>query len=92
MLGVLRETTSTVLSLPLVSPEHLPSANLPIVAALDWPVFPANIELLFTVCVAEIPLAVSSANVNWFSLHAFYRNRLIKTFLGASNTECSAES
>lgn len=24
-------------------------------------------------------------DVNWFSLHALYRNRLIKTFLGASN-------
>lgn len=31
-------------------------------------------------------LASVFINVNHFSLHAFYRNRLVRTFLGASNT------
>ena len=32
-------------------------------------------------------VASSRINVNRFSLHAFYRNRLIRAFLGASNSE-----
>jgi hypothetical protein len=31
-------------------------------------------------------------NVNFFSLHALYRNRLVKTFLGASNVEATREA
>lgn len=38
---------------------------------------------------AAIALCV---NVNFFSLHALYRNRLVKTFLGASNVQPTREA
>lgn len=52
--------------------------------------FPPGVELVFIVLTAALLLAGSAiisffVNVNFFSLHAFYRNRLVKTFLGASN-------
>jgi hypothetical protein len=49
-------------------------------------------ELLFLTATAALLVAFSVVlslfvNVNWFSLHALYRNRLVKTFLGASNVK-----
>jgi hypothetical protein len=37
-------------------------------------------------------LAALLVNVNTFSLHAMYRNRLVKTFLGASNADAAARN
>lgn len=45
-------------------------------------VFVAGLSIFLLLISAGMSLLV---NVNWFSLHAFYRNRLVKTFLGASN-------
>ena len=51
-----------------------------------WPV--ETIPLLATFAVALFVGAVASwfVNINRFSLHALYRNRLIRAFLGASHT------
>jgi hypothetical protein len=62
---------------------------------LDWlhlkllPLEP-RYEILMLLTLSLGLLAIGAAisffvNVNWFSLHAFYRDRLVKTFLGASN-------
>ena len=52
-----------------------------------WPV--ETVPLLGTFAVAFFIGAVASwfVNINRFSLHALYRNRLIRAFLGASHTE-----
>ncbi|HWA56815.1 MAG TPA: hypothetical protein VG692_06165 [Gemmatimonadales bacterium] len=42
--------------------------------------------LLFTAVFAGIGLLSSTFNLNKFSLHAMYRSRLIRAYLGASNT------
>jgi hypothetical protein len=47
-----------------------------------WPLF---VVLLWTLLVGG--LASLLVNTNRFSLHGVYRNRLIRTFLGASNTK-----
>jgi hypothetical protein len=52
--------------------------------------FSAQDELIYIIGLSLAFLLLSSlvsffVNVNWFSLHAMYRNRLVKTFLGASN-------
>jgi hypothetical protein len=58
--------------------------------------FPPDVELTFIVCTSIILLSISGIisffiNVNFFSLHALYRNRLVKTFLGASNVKPKPE-
>lgn len=66
--------------------------------ALDFPLisgspdrtFPPGAELAFIASTCIALLCISAAvsvfvNVNLFSLHAMYRNRLVRTFLGASN-------
>jgi hypothetical protein len=54
----------------------------PTFAPLYEMVLVAAVSLLLLLISASVSAAV---NINWFSLHAFYRNRLVKTFLGASN-------
>jgi Patatin-like phospholipase len=51
---------------------------------------PVLIECLFVVLLAVPALILSRViDANKFSLHAMYRNRLIRTFLGASNRDRS---
>ncbi len=51
---------------------------------------PAGYEVGLRAGVGAILLAAAIlcslfVKVNWFSLHGIYRNRLVRTFLGASN-------
>src|SRR5262249_14373646 len=66
--------------------------GLPITGYSPDRTFAHGTELGFIVAVCLSLLSVSGAiaccvNVNYFSLHALYRNRLVKTFLGASNVQ-----
>jgi hypothetical protein len=45
-----------------------------------------HVWALFAVCVALTLLLMWRVDVNEFSMHLFYRNRLVRTFLGASQT------
>jgi hypothetical protein len=63
-----------------------------IISELPDRTFEPGTELSFIAITCLMMLLISAAvsffvNVNLFSLHALYRNRLIKTFLGASNIE-----
>ena len=51
-----------------------------------WPAWPGGWWLLIGAAIAFVVGLVSSIwiNINRFSLHAMYRNRLIRAFLGAS--------
>jgi hypothetical protein len=73
------------------------SLGLWAISELPDPSFAPRSELLFvaTSCVVLLLLsAVMSffVNVNLFSLHALYRNRLVRTFLGASNVKETREA
>ncbi|HEY5305118.1 MAG TPA: patatin-like phospholipase family protein [Pseudolabrys sp.] len=52
------------------------------VSVFDWLLRPAE---FFIVLVLVILIASRCININKFSLHNLYRNRLIRSFLGASN-------
>ena len=72
------------------------SQNIPLHYCLRDGSFPPGTELAFIVCTAIFLLLISTIisffiNVNFFSLHALYRNRLVKTFLGASNVKAKPE-
>ena len=60
---------------------NLPSAATETWTQLDWLV----VVLAVTMTVAFI--ASRRINVNEFSLHHFYKNRLVRCYLGASNTQ-----
>ena len=49
-----------------------------------WPGGPSLVIALAVVAIIGI-VASSQVNINRFSLHALYRNRIIRAFLGASN-------
>jgi len=55
----------------------------------EYPGTSANAQVKFLIAFAVVLLvgliSSTSINVNRFSMHALYRNRLIRTFLGASN-------
>jgi hypothetical protein len=54
----------------------------------DWPNLPREIWwILLAAFLAALVgvIASKNVNINRFSLHALYRNRLIRTYLGASN-------
>ncbi len=66
------------------------SLGLPVIGELPDRTFERGTELCFIAATCLVLMGVSAAiawcvNVNFFSLHALYRNRLVKTFLGASN-------
>src|SRR5262249_35355206 len=66
------------------------SLGLPITGESPDRTFEHGTELGFIAVTCVVLMVVSAAiaccvNVNFFSLHALYRNRLVKTFLGASN-------
>jgi hypothetical protein len=75
-------TTSLVAEVPfpanLMTISAFPAATEPFHAAIV--IFASMLAL-----VAFSSLVTVFVNVNLFSLHALYRNRLIRTFLGASN-------
>jgi len=64
--------------------ELLPHLNLAnwVLGAFSDAAFLAGVCVVLIVVSSTISMLV---NVNGFSLHALYRNRLVKTFLGASN-------
>ena len=71
--------------------EHDPAHLLTVIDGRhpQW-MFSPTTELLFLAIAAGLLITFSVGmswfvNVNWFSLHALYRNRLVKTFLGATN-------
>src|SRR4051794_7398072 len=48
----------------------------------------AGISLLWTAICAGVGLPFSyRVNINEFSIHHFYKNRLVRCYLGASHTE-----
>jgi hypothetical protein len=54
----------------------------------DWPPVPYEIWWILVAAIIAILVGViasKNVNINRFSLHALYRNRLIRTYLGASN-------
>jgi hypothetical protein len=59
------------------------------VTGADYPPWPGAPSLVVAfVVVAVIGIVASSrVNINRFSLHALYRNRIIRAFLGASNPD-----
>jgi hypothetical protein len=59
------------------------------VAPDGFPAWPGGWWLLIGIAIAVVVGAVGShfVNINRFSLHAMYRNRLIRAFLGASRGE-----
>jgi hypothetical protein len=66
---------------------HLDSLSDPVAITVK-PFFVAAVA----VALFLLSMLVSAfVNVNWFSLHALYRNRLVRTFLGASNVESTPE-
>ena len=80
LVATFNELASTKLAAGLVMPPSW--SPLPPIAHPD----PAAVECLLAVLLA-IPALVAARviDANKFSLHAMYRNRLIRTFLGASN-------
>ena len=54
-----------------------------------WPDWPGGWSLMIAIGIACVLGAIASAvvNINRFSLHAMYRNRLIRGFLGASHAD-----
>ena len=58
-----------------------------------WPAWPGGWWLLIGAAIAFVVGLVSSIwiNINRFSLHAMYRNRLIRAFLGASRVQARAK-
>ena len=55
----------------------------------SWPDWPGGWSLMIAIGIACVVGAIASAmvNINRFSLHAMYRNRLIRGFLGASHAD-----
>jgi hypothetical protein len=67
----------------------------PQVALHDWPGFPYELVwLVFAAAIAALVgvIASKNVNINRFSLHALYRNRLIRTYPGASNHRQNPET
>ncbi len=62
------------------------------VTTADVPPWPGGPRVLFALMLVLITGAIASyfVNINRFSLHALYRNRLIRAFLGASNRKRAA--
>jgi hypothetical protein len=59
------------------------------VTTSDYPPWPGSGREFIAVAIAIVVGCLASiwVNINRFSLHALYRNRLIRAFLGASNPE-----
>ena len=74
------EMATSVVKMPLVSvAESLGIAHMRTVQTTEWP------DLILLLDVALLAYLLSrSIGVNRFSMHAFYRNRLIRAYLGAS--------
>jgi hypothetical protein len=74
------EVTTTVAKMPLVSVAVSQGiAHMRTVQSTDWP------ELAMLLDVALLAYLLSrNIGVNRFSMHAFYRNRLVRAYLGAS--------
>jgi hypothetical protein len=55
----------------------------------EWPAWTGRWSLLIAIAIAVVIGLVSSLtiNINRFSLHALYRNRIVRAFLGASHAE-----
>lgn len=73
------------------------SLGLPITGESADRKFNRVTELVLIAATTVILMGGSAAialcvNVNFFSLHALYRNRLVKTFLGASNVQPTHEA
>ena len=51
----------------------------------DVPARLGRVALLLLVCVVIAAIASARININEFSLHNFYKNRLVRCYLGASN-------
>ncbi|HEU0157196.1 MAG TPA: patatin-like phospholipase family protein, partial [Stellaceae bacterium] len=71
--------------------------HIPVVGGAPDDMFAPLTQLGFEAGTAIGLLLISAAisffvNINLFSLHAFYRNRLVKTFLGASNVAATPEA
>ena len=67
---------------------------LPPAAWHESVIFEAPVQLVAAFIVLMVAISVIAArfvNVNKFSLHAMYRNRLIRAYLGASNEERSPD-
>ena len=74
------EMATSVAKTPLVSvAESLGIAHMRTVQTTEWP----DLALLLDVALLAYLLS-RSIGVNRFSMHAFYRNRLIRAYLGAS--------
>ena len=73
-----------------------PEAALDLVAYLRYLADGANTHAVTVAAVAVLAVAAwllfgLTVNVNEFSMNAFYRNRLVRCYLGASNTQRQAE-
>ena len=72
---------------------HHPLLQSPLLGGRPGPVPPARHQELFWLLMGVIgtvavgTVASLNVNVNRFSLHALYRNRLIRAFLGATNRD-----
>jgi hypothetical protein len=56
----------------------------------SWPDAVTSLLIALGIAVAVEAISSTFVNVNRFSLHALYRNRLVRAFLGASNPARSA--
>jgi Patatin-like phospholipase len=74
----------SLLSQPFAAPQaFLPGHTPPIPSAAFW------LALALAIAVGVGLLASLTVNINRFSLHALYRNRLVRAFLGATNPDRS---
>jgi hypothetical protein len=48
--------------------------------------WPAGLLILLGTCLVVAVVASSRININEFSIHHFYKNRLVRCYLGASNS------
>ena len=82
--------TSAVLDEALFGEPLIQTASFsPVGRDEAWPDWPGGWSLMIAIGIACVLGAIASAvvNINRFSLHAMYRNRLIRGFLGASHAD-----
>jgi len=82
-----------LIALVIVLSSLLPSLLAAVAALFDWNVHPIRTILATIIlCVGMVGLIAYFVNVNRFSAHSLYRNRLIRAFLGAARGPAAIRS